>query len=165
MKFPLSSVSVIAPFWSDIDMRFGGNIYHKEINETDVFTSINLDVKKRCPGLNYRTEWAYIVTWNDAPVYLSLDDRYGSKFQFRNVFQLLLTTDGTNSFVIFNYVRLDWPNQYINSTFQAGFNSADSQFYVLENMNKSKLAEKSNIDKPGRWVLPLNDNINCQNKN
>ena len=161
MKFPLTSVSVIAPFWSDIDMRFGGNIFHKEINETDVLNSINADIRKRCPNLNYRSEWAHIVTWSDAPVYLTLDDRYGSKFQFRNNFQALLTTNGVNSFVIFNYDRLDWPNQVINSTFQAGYNSADSNFYILENKNKSTLLEKSNINKPGRWVLPLNENINC----
>jgi hypothetical protein len=54
LKFPLTSVSVIAPFWSDIDLRFGGNIFHKEINESHIFSSIDADIKKRCPPLNYK---------------------------------------------------------------------------------------------------------------
>lgn len=111
--------------------------------------------------LFYRPDWAYIVTWNDAPVYLSLDDRYGSKFQFRNVFQVVLTTDGVQSFAIFNYKRLDWPNEYINSTFVAGINAADTRYYILAT-NKSTLIGHSNVNAPGRWVLPLTDSNNCK---
>lgn len=54
LKFPVSAVSLIAPFWSDIDLRFAGNIFHKEINETDSLIQIIADVKKRCPSLSYR---------------------------------------------------------------------------------------------------------------
>lgn len=106
-----------------------------------------------------RSEWAYVVTWNDAPVYLGLEDRYGTKFQYRNIFQLLLSTNGAQSFAIFNYRRMDWPNEYINSTFIAGYNAADTNWLVLANSTKT-LVEKSNVDVPGRWVLPLND-IKC----
>lgn len=160
VKFP-TSVSLIAPFWSDIDIRFSGNIYHKEINETYLLNPINKDIKKRCPKMNFKSDWAYMVSWNDAPTYLNIDDRYGDKSRFKNVFQLVITTDGANSFAIFNYVKLDWPNDYINATFQAGYNSKDSRFYVLENKNKDRLLTETNINKPGRWVLPLNDNKNC----
>lgn len=54
LKFPVSSVSLIAPFWSDIDLRFGGSIFHREINESSVFASIDADIKRRCSGLQYR---------------------------------------------------------------------------------------------------------------
>jgi hypothetical protein len=161
-RFPISSVSVIAPFWSDIDMRFGGSIYHREINQTNILKSIGDDIKKRCPNLSFTPQWAYMVTWSDAPSYLSLDERNGEKSQYRNVFQLMMVTNGQAvSFAIYNYARLDWPNEKINSTFQAGYNSADSVFFVLENANKSTLIGKSNINKPGRWVLPLNNKLNC----
>lgn len=108
----------------------------------------------------FRSEWAYIISWNEAPVYLSLDDRYGTKFRFRNIFQLLLTTNGVQSFAIFNYRRMDWPNSQVNSTFIAGYSSDETTFFILSNNTKSTLIEQTNIGQPGRWVLPLNDK-NC----
>lgn len=52
--FPLKAVSIIAPFWSDIDLRFAGNIYHREVNDTSSVQQINADVKKRCSASNYK---------------------------------------------------------------------------------------------------------------
>lgn len=97
---------------------------------------------------------------------------------YSNTFQLLLTSNGNASFAMFNFVRLEWPNDFdaFNNFFiHIGSLLVDRSRIVIakstiindqlvflnESSMRNKLIEESNMDWPGRWFFSFDD-ANCQ---
>jgi hypothetical protein len=160
----------LKPFDSDIDMRRNGKIYYGEIKDDKMLRSIGSDVRKLCKYDAFLPTWAYVVTWFDCRPYLirSSNSYYGAESNYKNTFQLLLISNGNESFAMYNYVRLDWPNYEIYKRFSSGYDlylfSAYSRSlygqYSIENTLVRNLTERSNMDKPGRWFIKFN-NTKC----
>lgn len=166
----LDEFIIMTLFNSDLDMRLKGAIYHGEINQTELLNSIGSDIRKLCKYKysEYTPKWAYIVTWYEARPRWNYrpfgDDLYGAQSEYKNTFQLLLISDGRESFAMFNYVQMDWPNSHFAAFFYANYyytyyqgNSTRIFSKELENRNVSNLVDKSNIGIDGRWFLKLNN--------
>lgn len=57
---------MIAPYWSDIDTRCGGDIWYRQLllqPDDDLSRRITLDVARSGAGANFRPKSAIIVTW------------------------------------------------------------------------------------------------------
>lgn len=96
---------------------------------------------------------------------------------YSNTFQLLLTSNGNVSFAMFNFVRLEWPNDFvafnnfyihIGSLLVDGSRKViaksaiinDQLVFLNESSMRNKLVEESNMDRPGRWFINFDD-VNC----
>ena len=76
-----------------------------------------------------------------------------------------MMTDGHNSFAVYNYIWMEWPNDEFNSSFEAGFKTNSSSLstmkkYDFENNQVENLVNNSNFRKPGRWLVTFN-NLEC----
>ena len=70
-QFTITNIAYVAPFWSDIDLTYAGNIiYNISTNQVT-------------------------ITWNHVPSYL----QYGSNPTKFNTFSLIITSDGKFAFV------------------------------------------------------------------
>jgi len=76
---------------------------------------------------------------------------------YQNTFQLIASTDGVYSFIVYNYGPMEWPNNSVNKSVQVGFNSGGSgTYYTFANSFSTKInsvANTSNVDMPGRWIF------------
>lgn len=157
----------IFPFGADADLRLHGSIRYNQIFDQNLLELISDDVNEYCPNLSFKSTWAFLITWNEVRPYNSFmgNSYHGANSAYKNTFQMILTTDGRNTFSIFNYERLDWPNSFINMTFESGYTDGfnfnfNNIEYSLESKNKSRLLHESNINNPGRWVIKF-DNRFC----
>ena len=134
--------------------------------------SIGTDIRNLCKNNSFVPTWAYVITWyNSQPVrnYYSssyINSVYSSQ-NFSNTFQLLLTSNGNESYAMFNYVSMDWPNEYVSnhftSTYYYSFYGDLEYSYgqkIFESNSVRNLTDKSNMGRPGRWFLSFN-NTNC----
>lgn len=155
-KFPLNNTAVIAPFWSDIDTQFAGHIFHREIRNKIILEQINNDINKKYKDLDFKADWMHIVIWNKVPPFMNSINT--SLLSFRNTFKVIITSDKNNfnSFVIFNYAQLEWPNKLIDITFQAGYSASMKNYFILESSNLTNLLLNTNFNKPGQWIFKLN---------
>jgi alpha-tectorin len=125
-QFPFSDISGVAPYWTDIDNRVGGDIYYREVTDGTVLDQIGNDIRRAYPVLaSCHPIWAYIVTYDEVA-------EYGSNNYLKNITtQAVIATNGRNSFAIFNYGNLMWPVPSSTRKVQAGFNAVDGKNYFV----------------------------------
>jgi alpha-tectorin len=128
-QFPFSNISGVAPYWTDIDNTVGGDIYYREVTNDTVLNQIGNDIRRAYPVLDScRPIWAYIVTYDEVA-------EWGRNSRINITTQAVIATNGRNSFTIFNYGNLMWPEPSSNRKVQAGFNAVDGKkYYVLPGM-------------------------------
>jgi hypothetical protein len=151
-------------------MRKKGTIYHGEIQDAKMLKSIGSDIRNLCKYEDeFKPIWAYVVTWYECrPFYTNGDNRYyGAESNFTNTFQLLLVSNATQSFAMYNFISMDWPNNAISRLFSSNYYSSDietfnSHYYqfIIENKSVRNLTENSNMAKAGRWFISFN-NTKC----
>ena len=134
------------------------DIYHGEINDEKVIKSISRDVNKNCKynESRFTPKWTYIVGWFELE-----DDFIGN---YSNIFQLIMTSNGKDSFAIFNFDSLNSLNTF-DLTFYTfiGYSMADtlmSDRISIEEKSMRNLIEKSNMNRSGQWFISFN-NTNC----
>jgi hypothetical protein len=162
-------VLTIAPFEGASDPNRGGWIRHGELNQTDLLESIGADVRNICNMENFKPTWAYMVTYfEQMPRLDSFDAKNRDELDnLKNTYQVLFVTNYNVSFVMLNYVRMEWPNSlFAHKNFEAGFYFEDVTFqikkkHLIENTSVSNLVENSNMGRPGRWFISF-DNENCR---
>lgn len=159
----------ISPFEADIDMTYKGALIHGEINQTYLLESIGSNVQSLCRNESFVAKWAYIVTWFESPPYNGQRlTALGGKSDYKNTFQLLMTSDGKDLYAMFNFIQLDWPNSVVLKSFISGYMFLDvspSPLFryhynqkLIESTNASNLVGKSNMALPGRWFINFNNN-------
>jgi len=112
-KNPFRGEMVVAPFFADSDLSAGGALwynhyFYRKYTDLSVLKAITDDIRSASPRYIYFTAvWAFTATWVDVKFY-GADEVYGK--DKRNSFQAVIAQDktGENSFVIFNYKKLQW---------------------------------------------------------
>ena len=144
-------------------MSLKGAIYYGEITDGEILGSIGSDINSLCKNNNqhFSPTWAYIVTWYECAPYT-----FGTYNTQRNsnTFQMLLTSNGNDSFAILNYISMNWPNNNFKKSFTSGYSLRSYNLNVnriIENVTVSNLIDKSNMERPGRWFINFN-NTNCR---
>ncbi|KAL8173656.1 UNVERIFIED_CONTAM: hypothetical protein K2H54_014179 [Gekko kuhli] len=86
-----------------------------------------------------------------------------------NIFQAVLTTDGTSSFAMFNYEEINWTTGTASGgdpltglggvMAQAGFNGGNNTNYFSIPGSRTaeivNIEETTNVNLPGRWVFRI----------
>ena len=65
-SFIVDNEDVIAPYWTDIDITYTGNVFFRESTEDEILDEITNEIR----NVNYlrladfKAYWAFIVTWD-----------------------------------------------------------------------------------------------------
>ncbi|XP_069114894.1 sushi, nidogen and EGF-like domain-containing protein 1, partial [Argopecten irradians] len=139
----------IAPFWADVDIIRYGQIWYKQSSTTYLLNRAESEVQQAFPDLrNFHPSSVLTVTWNKVPYHGGPND----EIYLRNTFQVVLTTNSVQSFVMFHYLKLDWAdNAWV------GFNAGDGVTnYTIEGSPSDdivNLVTKSNVGVPGKFLF------------
>lgn len=160
MVFP-TSYKIIAPFLADIDTSMSGNIYYRETQDPSILGVAERLVRKSFnTHSTFNPQSMFIVTWDSV-------GHYQNQYSKVNSFQLVLVTDGLNSFAIFLYDDnginwIDTDRKYSSSseyTFaQVGVDSGNEKYFTLPGSgtaNVAVLAKTSNVGLPGVWLMKI----------
>jgi hypothetical protein len=158
LSFPLSNITMIAPFWIDISIKAGGDIYYREVNQLSVIDQIVNNIKQGFPSAqNFVPVWTFMATWDQVSFFGSTNTN------IYNTFQAVLTTDGMNAFTVFQYETIMFTRTLFSPISTAGFNAGDGiRSYSLPHSgtrNITLLNSESNINTPGVWVFQVDSNV------
>ena len=65
VPFPIDD-DVIAPYWTDIDISTGGNVFFRESMENEILNRITSEILATNPKLTeFKAHWAFIITWEN----------------------------------------------------------------------------------------------------
>ncbi|XP_033763976.1 sushi, nidogen and EGF-like domain-containing protein 1 isoform X2 [Pecten maximus] len=168
--FPLSNnFMMVAVFWTDIITTYVGEIWYKLSSSQDLMNRAGTDIQSGFSDQNdFSPSLVFIVTWSEVPYF----GASGDDLLLRNTFQIVLTTDGTKSFVMFHYLKLDWA-----SNAMVGFNAGDGvNSYTINgslSADVTNLVNRSNVGVPGKFLFrvdgdtiqPADQNLTNNNNN
>ncbi|XP_012562132.2 sushi domain-containing protein 2 [Hydra vulgaris] len=161
--YPLTSMQSVAAYWTDSDPSKGGNVFYKEITNRTVLKKISEEIKHRLISYNkFNAEWALIVTFDQVlPYSCGCNTTCNSNVTHQTV----LTSDGVNSFAIFNFNQLGYSTgaRECKDYAQVGFNAGDGKrFFLMPKSNTAGISEvalfQSNIGVPGKWIFSTDAN-------
>jgi len=176
--FP-SGNKVIAPYFADVDTTGPPDVsgdglddvyFSERTNQSDL-RGISTIVNKAFGGAFAATS-AFVATWDHVGYYSSNVDKL-------NTFQVVLTTNGVQSFVIFHYLDngMQWeagdadggvggfiPIGGTGTSAAAGFDAGDNvNFFTITGSLmpgiSTILHNGSNISVPGQWVFQVNTSV------
>ncbi|XP_071969230.1 alpha-tectorin-like [Engystomops pustulosus] len=163
---PIAGETFLAPFWADVDNSLSGDIYYRWSNDSDLLSLNENELKIYFSDIFYTPKWVLVATWDKVPCYNSSTDKV-------NTFQAVLSTDETNTFIMYNYGDIQWitgtnadgdleglsydvPGR---TPALAGGNSGqiNSYFKIPASLTSSmmNITSTSNVDVPGRWVFKV----------
>ncbi|KAI1706734.1 nidogen-like domain-containing protein [Ditylenchus destructor] len=157
----------IIPFNAALDTTRTGNIYARKSTDFLDLEKAQKDVCFAFPiYCDVKLLWTVIATW---------DHVVPRNFTYTgsNTLQAVLTSDGTKTFVIYYYHRIDWYQSHfahINDiwTSCAGFHrpvvNETSLSYLLpesESYQMLTLEHRSNFQVPGKWVFIVDGSAIC----
>lgn len=91
-KLPINNLSILAPFWSDINTLSHGEVYHREVIDKVTLDRIACDISRSYQTFEgLKPSWAYIVTWHEVGAHGFTTN---SNKDYYNTFQLVMATDG-----------------------------------------------------------------------
>jgi hypothetical protein len=125
---------LVAPFWSDADLRVEGTVMWKVYNRSDIDFSPVDNVVSSDQNTSYVGSWMLVVRWDGIHPFPHGDDQTASYNQKRNSFQAVLTTNGTKSYAVFTYKcsSMEWANQPTIGT-NAGGTTSNNHILTGEN--------------------------------
>ncbi|XP_043936438.1 alpha-tectorin-like [Protopterus annectens] len=159
--FPLADGrAFVAPFWADIHSGLYGEVYYRESKNDQIRNRATADIRRYFPDLQFTATWVFVATW-DRVAY------YGSSSRKANTFQAVLISDGSLSFIVLNYGKIEWTTGTASggaaatglggTAAQAGFNSGNSKHYFNIPGSRTSsilnIGSTSNVNYPGRWVF------------
>ncbi|UJR28460.1 hypothetical protein I4U23_009700 [Adineta vaga] len=158
-----SGYAIIAPFWADIDASIkGGSITYKYTKEEHLLEKAKKLVQEGFPrSTNFQPNSILICTWKDVHSYSNKDDK-------KNTFQVAVVSDGTQTYSIFMYAKLEFISAYSPTKLgredryaEAGFTDGTSQQTIVlpgsSGEAAGNLAKDSNIGKAGVWIYLIGD--------
>jgi len=157
VKFPVDDHAIIAPFWSDHIPEANGQVFYRATNQ-DTLDHISYDVdahRASCLRSSFLPTWALIVTW------YQLKAVSHRRHPYSNTFQLVLASDGEESYVLFNYGGIEWPNKNVNASVTVGYNLGDKKnFFEIKRspaVNFLDLQNGSNVGMKSRWMYRVDN--------
>ncbi|CAF3615117.1 unnamed protein product [Adineta steineri] len=158
-----SGYAIIAPFWADIDTSIkNGSITYKYTKEEHLLKKAKELIQEGFPrSTSFEPTSILICTWTDVHSFLNKDDK-------KNTFQVAVVSDGTQTFSIFMYAKLEFVSAYSPAKLgredryaEAGFTDGTAQQTVVLPGSGGEaainLAKESNIGKPGVWIYLIGD--------
>ena len=139
----------VAPFAHDLSTISNGSIYYRLTNNATILNQIGLEISSLKNVVNFAPTNALIVTWDKVAAFSWPINGYVS-------FQIILSTDGSNSFLTINYGSVEFSpsNGY---SFQCGPDCYTS----ISNTNPEY---SSNVGVNGKWIYNIS-NSKLKNKN
>ncbi|XP_031340654.1 nidogen-like [Photinus pyralis] len=156
IEFPLD-YPVIAPLYSNVDISKTGTISYYETSNADLIARASRNVHK---AFSYSGDFLatslFVATWSRVGYHRNGTDKL-------NTFQVVIISDGDDSFVEFLYPEngIQWiqgtgaDSGLPDARAQAGFIGADDRFYVLHGSGTDQIKNIerwSNTDVPGQWI-------------
>lgn len=134
----------IAPFSYNLDTTstYNGNIYYRSTNDSQILNQIELEINSYFLPMN-----AFIVTWERVAPSFSwffTPNGYVS-------FQIVISTDGSNSFLTINYGTLNFSASG-GYYFQCG--SFSACYTGISNTNPEL---SSNVGVNGKWIFNISN--------
>ena len=132
----------VAPFAHDLSTVSNGSIYYRITNNASILNQIGLEISSLKNGVHFTPTNAFIVTWDTVAAFSWPINGYVS-------FQIILSTDGSNSFLTTNYGAIVFSpsNGY---SFQCG---PDCYTYI-SNTNPEY---SSNVGVDGKWIYNISN--------
>ena len=115
----VSSPPIIAPFWDDININNGGTIYYRQDNTSIIAEEVRQEIVSLYPDAgSFRAELVFVATWDRVAAF---SPQYSGRV---NTFQAVIASDGTQTFVRFNYGSVEWGSLFtlIGVSLGDGFN-------------------------------------------
>uniref|UniRef100_A0A3P8T4I3 Si:ch211-182p11.1 n=1 Tax=Amphiprion percula TaxID=161767 RepID=A0A3P8T4I3_AMPPE len=150
-RFPMyGSRDIIAPFWTDIDIRRNGQINYTQYTNGTVLQQATRDINTYFPELNFTATLVFVATWYQVP--------YFPYSGTQTTFQAVLISDGRYSFVLMNYGIIATPTHRV----EAGYDTINSTHhlsipgtYLAQLLNRT--AYLSNVNVPGRFAFRVDN--------
>ena len=95
---------IIAPFWDDVNIINGGTIYYRQEFDPLIRDLVNQEINSIFPAEfpPFQASLVFVATWDRVAA-------FSSQFTGRvNTFQAVIASDGSRSFVRFNYGDIQW---------------------------------------------------------
>ena len=131
--FPFSSPPLIAPFWVDLITGNDNTISYRFLNDT---TEVDLALNN-FSSPTYVSSAALLVTWDQVALFMGSETT--------GTFQVLLTTDGNSSYVLYAYSDEIYPSGAV-----VGINVGDGINFDLQASlslrNSETIAQGTNIE-------------------
>ena len=164
-RFPLHDTRAVATYWTDSDPSRGvGNIFYRQVYDQATLFKISEEIRSKFVGqVAFNSRWALIVTFANVPAFGcgQIHQCSSNCSQILN-HQTILASDGSHTFVIFNFNQLDYTvgtaNCYAHA--QVGFNAGDGKrYYLVQSSNTNAIANvallTSNVGKAGKWMFKI----------
>ena len=95
------SPPIIAPFWDDINIAGGGEIYYRQVFDSFLVEQVQLEVSSQFPEVGFfYPSLVFVATWDRVAPF--------SGFNGRNTFQVIIASDSSRTFVGFTYGDIEW---------------------------------------------------------
>jgi hypothetical protein len=178
--FAFPSVNqIIAPYFADVDTTGPPDVsgdslddvyFSERTNQTDL--GVISTIVNKAFGAGFTATSAFVATWDHVGYFASHIDKL-------NTFQVVLTTDGEQSFVIFHYLDngMQWeagdadggvggfsPIGGTGTSATAGFDAGDNVNFSTVTGSlmpgiSAILHNGSNISVPGQWVFQVDTSV------
>jgi len=173
-------IRAIAPFWADIDLRYGGNLSYRQSSNAPLLTKATDEIAKAFPDLveGLNLQWLFITTWDSVPYNGAQDCTFPDQgLAFTNTFQVILASDGTYSFVIYFYNNITWTTGTYSGgdrctghggmPAKAGFDYGDgTTFFDVAGTCTPEIVnveDTSNVNEAGNWIWRVDNTFEVPN--
>lgn len=118
--------------------------------------------------LDFKPIWVFVASWVNVEPYRNKNPL------LKNTFQMILFTDGTATYVYYQYFYLAWPSYDLPKNIQVGYNFNKKHSFIQKNfeftkfsLNTSRLKSGkmltellygSNMNQAGKWIYRLDKN-------
>ena len=98
----VSSPPIIAPFWNDINVERGGTIYYRQDNTSFIANQVQQYIITQFPDIGFfYPSLVFVATWDRV-------EQFGGSRGLVNTFQVVIASDGVQTFVRFSYRDIQW---------------------------------------------------------
>ncbi|GAB1611093.1 nidogen-1-like isoform X2, partial [Argonauta hians] len=133
--------------------------FNRETYDLELVAKMQALVAKHFPLARFRARILFIVTWHEVGY-------FQSKFDKTNTFQLVIGSNGDDSYALFNYDNIEWikgegKGPHPDPPAQMGFDSGtDYEFHRLPYSGTQRafeIASNSNTHETGQYIFHLSD--------
>lgn len=151
-----------------------GSVYYRESINKTILAKAADEITAAFPSIpNPDLTWTFVTTYDNVGFYGARNTTNCTGVNFRNTFQIILTTDGYHSFVILNYNKITWTAGTASGGNQctglggrpakAGFDYGDNtMLYTIEGScyeSIVNISQSSNVDYPGKWIFKVDQKV------
>ncbi|BFZ12302.1 hypothetical protein BsWGS_15341 [Bradybaena similaris] len=150
---------VIALFFADIDTRATGQVFYRSTSDSRHLNRAASEIRANFGGFEtFTPKSLFIVTWDRVGYYQQQSDK-------TNTFQLVIATNGRDSFALFHYQEggIQWTTSqgkfvpfYNDKPAQAGIDGGEGNYYRLQGSGDTvSFVNGSNVNIPGVWMFQI----------